>query len=316
MINLPSLLRRAGSALLFMLLVCWPADAAAPPQVVVSIKPLHDLVSGLLEGIAEPELLLPAGASPHRHTLRPSQMRALQEADLVIWIGPELESFLVRPLAGQKKKNSLQLLDLPGINRLSARSGGAWSDSASDPHDHHNDHGHVDRDPHLWLDPENAQIIVSTVAAKLSQLDPGRMSHYQQQAAELQTRLQKLDRSLRQHLATLPARRYLVFHDSYQYLEARYGLKPAGALTIHPERTPGARRIAELRDLIRHNQVTCVFAEPQFEPRMVQTLIEGTAARSGILDPLGTTLPQGVDSYFRLLEDLANNLTHCLQKNP
>jgi len=314
MIDMPSLLRRTVPALLF-LLVCWPTHAAEPPRVVVSIKPLHDIVSGLLEGVAEPELLLPTGASPHQQSLRPSQMRVLQQADLVIWVGPELESFLVRPLAAQHNKQSFPLLTLSGINRLSARSGGAWSDSASDPHEHHAGPDHVDRDPHLWLDPENARIIVSAVAEKLCQLDPGRTSYYRQQAEVLKKRLAELDQSLRRRLASLPSGRHLVFHDSYQYFESRYGLKPAGALSIHPERSPGARRITELRDLIRRNQVVCVFTEPQFEPRLVRTLVEGTSARSGVLDPLGTTLPKGADSYFRLLEDLAANLSSCLQQN-
>lgn len=301
---------RSLSHLLLLFLLLVPRQAAAAPTVVATIKPLHALAAGVMAGIGEVELLLSGGSSPHSHSLRPSQMRSLLEADLVIWIGPELESFLGRPLAGMASERLVTGSKVRGIGVLPARAGGSWGEES---HEHGAGHRHDEEiDPHLWLDPENAQILTDEIARRLGLLDPANAGAYLENAAKLKKRLDNLDRRLARRLAGLQTARYLVFHDAYQYFEAHFGLQPVGALAVHPERAPGARRISELRALLREEGAQCVFSEPQFEPRLVATILEGTGIRNAVLDPLGADLKPGVDAYFDLLEHLADQLVGCL----
>ena len=290
----------------------WAAPAG--PRVVVSIKPLHSLVAGVMEGVAEPQLLLQGGASPHGYVLRPSEAKLLTDAQLIVWVGPQLESFMQKPLASLAgKARRLQLAEELQARLLPARTGGAWED---DGHGHGHDHGHgrpLSRDQHLWLDPLLAKQIVEKTLTALVAIDPANQTLYQHNAAQVQQRLDRLHEELKARLAPVQKIPYIVFHDAYQYFEAAYGLNAVGSLTIDPERKPGARRIRELRQRIQELQARCVFSEPQFEPRLVATVIEGSGARTGVLDPIGADLPAGPDAYVRLLTALADNLTACLR---
>lgn len=293
----------------FLLALSTTGWAAAPqgPRVVVSIKPLHSLVAGVMQGVAEPQLLLQGGASPHGYVLRPSEARLLNEAQLVVWVGPQLESFLQRTLAtlGGKARQLELATELESL-LLPTRSGGNW-----DADEHAHGHGHESpggRDQHLWLDPLLAKQIVEKTAAALTAIDPAHQSQYQHNAARLQQRLDQLHEQLKSRLAPVQKVPYVVFHDAYHYFEAAYGLNAVGSLTIDPERKPGAKRIREIRARIQTLQARCVFSEPQFEPRLVATVTEGSGARSGILDPIGAALPAGPEAYFLLLNSLADNL--------
>lgn len=310
-------------ALVCLLLLCAPvaAEEGPAPRVVASIKPLHSLVAGVMQGVAQPELVVSGGGSPHGYSLRPSEARMLAQADLVIWIGPELESFLLKPLQtlGQQARQ-LQLTRALAGQLLPWREGGQWEDH---DHDHAPDrHNHRDSatgqlpprlegqdlNPHLWLDPLLAKQVVAQTVAALSDIDPSRRSRYQQNGTALLERLDQLHQQLIDRLAPVRTIPYIVFHDAYHYFEAAYGLRAVGSITINPERRPGARTIAEIRAKIKKTQARCVFSEPQFEPRLVSTIIEGTGARTGILDPLGADIPAGPDHYFLLLKALADNL--------
>lgn len=295
--------------LLFGMCAQTPEAWAASPRVVVSIKPLHALVAGVMEGVAEPYLLLQGGNSPHGYVLRPSEARLLTEAELVVWVGPQLESFLKKPLASLAgKARQLQLAEELQARLLPARSGGNWED-AGHGHDHGHQHGRPgDRDQHLWLDPLLAKLIVEKTAAALATLDPAHQEQYRHNAARLQQRLDQLHEQLQSRLAPVKTVPYVVFHDAYQYFEASYGLTAVGSLTIDPERKPGAKRIREIRQRIQQLQARCVFSEPQFEPRLVATVTEGSGARTGVLDPIGADLAPGPEAYFQLLTALADNL--------
>lgn len=295
----------------YLLALSGTAWAAAPqgPRVVVSIKPLHSLVAGVMQGVGEPQLLLQGGGSPHGYVLRPSEARLLNEAQLIVWVGPRLEGFLQKPLAtlGGKARQLELAAELEAL-LLPVRAGGNW-DSDGDGHDH--GHGHApqgSRDQHLWLDPLLAKQIVEKSAAALSAIDPAHQSEYRLNAARLQQRLDRLHDQLKTRLAPVRKIPYVVFHDAYQYFEAAYGLSAVGSLTIDPERKPGAKRIREIRARIQTLQARCVFSEPQFEPRLVATVTEGSQARSGVLDPIGAALPAGPEAYFLLLNALADNL--------
>ncbi len=291
-------------------LSCVSGALAQPgPQVVVSIKPIHALVAGVMQGIAEPQLLVKTGGSPHGYALRPSETRALANAELVVWIGPSLESFLEKPLATlARQAQQLELTKALRDQLLPARKAGSW-----DGHAHaaaHQEHSESEGEgnPHLWLSPLLAKQIVAQTEAALRKIDPGNTAAYRLNAERLQQRLDALHQHLSDQLAPVNAVPYIVFHDAYQYFETAYGLNPIGSLSVDPERKPGAKRISEIRAKIKALNARCVFSEPQFEPRLVATIIEGTDTRTGILDPLGADLPAGTESYFLLLNNLAKNL--------
>lgn len=354
------------------------AAAAEAPVAVASIKPIHSLLAGVMDGVGEPSLLVPGGASPHSWSLRPSDAHALEHADLVVWVGEGLESFLAQPIeALAVDAYVLELSRAEGITLLRMREGGAWDehehhegeddghDDHADDHegddheehaDDHDDHeGHDDEEHagkhdddhegmhddedegmhddedehahvheedghehglgeynmHLWLDPVNADVMVRAMADALSRVDPEHASVYWTNAAALESRLHALDEELEEAFAPVRDRGFIVFHDAWQYLDTRYGLRAVGSVTVNPERAPGAARLAEIRERIVDARATCVFAEPQFEPRLVHTLIEGTGAGTGTLDPLGAALEGGPDLYFELMRANATAFRAC-----
>ena len=258
---------------------------AETPSVVVSVAPLHAIVAAVMVGGAPPRLLVKGGASPHDYALRPSDAAALNDADLVVWVGETFELFLASPLdalAGRAKVVTLEEIIGDGEN------------------------------PHLWLDPDNAREIARRVSDALSDLDPGNRDRYEFNAAGFSVRLGLLDEELRHILAPVADAPYLVFHDAYGAFERRYGLAMVGAVTINPQQKPGAKRIAALRETIRETGARCLFGEPQFTPALLDILIEGGAARIAILDPLGATLAPGPEAYFTLMINLAVGLRDCL----
>lgn len=303
-------------------MLLWSLSAGAEVRVVASIKPLHSLVAGVMRGVAEPVLLVQGGASPHDYSLRPSDMRALAEADVVFWIGPDLETFMVKPLDNVKARvRSVALLDAPGMTVLPLRAGGAW-----EKHDHghgrqsserdHGGHDHegvkAQRDLHVWLDPDNAIAMVRRIVIALGEVDRERQADYERNGARLIDHLHELNRQLAAELAPVRERPYVVFHDAYQYFERRFNLGAVGSVVLNPEQRPGAKRVAEIQARIRGLDVRCVFSEPQFQPALVETVLAGSAARRGVLDPLGAELAAGSEAYFQLLRGLAGSLRDCL----
>lgn len=297
---------RIAASLMMMLALAVDARAAAP-RVVASIKPLHALAAGVMEGVAVPDVLIKGGGSVHAYALRPSDAVALDKAEVVFWIGPALEGFLERPLGALAgKARVVALIAAPGVRVLSPRKGGRWEADR--------EHGSsADRvDGHIWLDPRNASAVAVVMAETLSAADPANALRYRQNAVALGVKLDALDAELAAKLAPVKDKPYVVFHDAYHYFEARYALRAIGSITVSPDRGPGARRLADVQEKISTLGPACVFSEPQFEPKIVQTLKRGTAARTGVLDPEGSVLAPGPDLLFNLLRDLADNLVRCL----
>ncbi len=319
-----------GSAIVTIgVAVAQACHASNTPRVVASIKPIHSLVAAVMQGSAEPSLLVPDGASPHTYSLRPSDARALQNSDLVFWVGEGMETFLQKPLAAlTRQARVIELADVAGLTLLPYRNNGPWEahvhgavpdDDEEEGHDHDHDHdheaGHAEHgaDMHIWLDPHNAEAIVRAVALALASVDADRNQLYAANAERTLAQIKSLDGSLETSLAPLAGRPYIVFHDAYQYLEHRYGLTPAGSITVSPERQPGAQRVAAIRSKIAELGAVCVFSEPQFRPALMETLIEGTPARTGVLDPDGGIgVPPGPGAYFTIMQNLGRSLRECL----
>jgi len=304
------------AAALLGLLAIRPAMAESPPAVLVSIKPLQGLVAAVMKGVAEPGVIVSGTNSPHGYAMRPSDMRALEAARLVVWVGKDFETWLERPVS--RARDALAMEDLPGLATLPTREGGVW-----EPHDHgggehggeeHGKHAGEEIDGHLWLDPGNAARLVDAVAARLETIDPAHAAQYRANAADTRHRLDALDQELNARLAPLAGHPYVVFHDAHQYFERRYGLTPAGAITVDPERPPGARRMAALRDRLKAAGAGCVFREPRFAGPTVQALADATGARIGQLDPEGALVQPGPDAYFILMRGLADALVDCLSR--
>jgi len=304
---------------MFKLLVLWigtlliliaPTNHASVPQVVVTIKPIHALVSGVMDGVGTPYLLLPGGESPHAYSLHPSQVRQLHLATVVVWVGPTVETFLEKTMTTLSDKTRiLRLIDVQGLSLLKVREGKAWE---THHHDEHHDN-EFEIDPHIWLDPDNAKVIVQAIGQTLSQIDANNAARYTANATRLVEQLEQFDQSLKQQLAPFKDLPYLVFHDAYQYFEHHYGLTAVGAISLSPESRPSVRRLYQLRTRLKKQQIRCVFSEPQFESALVATLIEDSLVRRGILDPLGADLVAGTESYFTLLGNMADSLKQCLQ---
>ena len=444
--------------------------AQAEINVVASVKPLHSLVSGVTEGVQKPDLIVKGAASPHTYSLKPSQAKQLEEADLVFWMGHELESFLEQPLeAIATKAKVVELIDSQGLKRLDMREGGAFDDHGHDDHGqgehseeghddhageghafewagifklsaedytwtfakvdgdyadpmmkmvflrtssggeegieeqeevaerlikqqssvrrnhdgrlipdeenayqlvfdanrnvtkmrinikkegyyafftehmpfefeagehflknvsgkdieptaqepdagHHDHHGHSGFDVHVWLDPENAKVLVQEIKEALVELDPSNAGKYEANAKNLMLKLDRLISEISVKLASSKGKGFVVFHDAYQYFEERFGMTAVGSITVSPEVVPGASRIRELKDKIVELNAHCVFSEPQFQPKIVFTVAEGTQANTGVLDPLGASIADGPELYFTLIRDMANSLRECLSK--
>lgn len=312
-----------AAAFLGTLCLAATAFAQTPPQVVATILPVHAIAAAVMDGIGEPALLLEPGASPHSYSLRPSQAAMLEEADLVLWIGPGFEVFLSGPLetlgVGARQ---LKLAEVDGVERLGFREG-AMFEVHEDEHaeaqaeaghaqEEEHDHAHGGFDGHVWLSPANARAMALAMAAELGRLDPAHAERYAANAKAFGVALDTTSAEVEALVAPVRGRPFVVFHDAYRYFEHAFDIEAAGAIQVNPELQPGAARIAEIQDRLGELEVACVFTEPQFEPRLVATLIEGTKARTGVLDPLGASLEPGPRAYHELLLDLARNLADCL----
>lgn len=303
--------------------------ACAAPQVVASINPLHSLVAGVMQGVGTPKLLVRGGASPHAYALKPSDVLALRNADLIFWTGEDMETFLPKALRARSGTGkAIELFDIDGIQRWKLRAGGAWDahnhaehkEHAQKDRDHREDHqvGHKDSshgiyDMHIWLDPMNAKVMVTAIETALVRADPHNAALYRKNAAGVRKRLDALDAELRRTVSPVKNVPYIVFHDAYQGFENRYGLDAVGSITVRPETKPGAKRLHEIRRKLMGQGAVCVFSEPQFEPALVRTIVRGTNARTGVLDPLGAAITPGKDAYFSLMRKLAKGLKTCLQ---
>ncbi len=362
-----------------------PANAEI--KVVASIKPIHSLASYLMEGIAKPDLIVDGYASPHGFAMKPSHAKMLQNADLIFWVGEDLESFLEKPLSSiAKKAEKIELMETKGLQVLKFRERNIFDEHDHDDHGHddhgkkeddhddhghdddhgkkeddhdhdhddhgkkeddhddhghdddhgkkegdhdhdhddhgkkeedHDDHGHDDHDghahgefdPHIWLDPINAKAMLNEMAEHLIENDPKNEAKYKSNLAKALQEIDKLTIDVMTDLSNSVSS--IVFHDAYQYFEERFNVKVLGAFTVNTDVMPGAEQLAEIREIIEHDKVACVFSEPQFNPDIINAVAKDMKIKTGVLDPLGATLDPGKDLYFNLIRNMSASFKGC-----
>ncbi len=282
--------------------------AVADLSVVVSVKPLHALVAGVMGEIGDAALIVDGSSSPHAYSLKPSQAKQLQQADVVFWVGPELESFLgksIHTLASTARV--IEILRVPEVSHLTFRQ---FDRNADNP----GGHDQAALDPHVWLDPRNAVQIVHNISQVLSDHDPANKAQYVSNSRNLIALLAELEDNITAQLVAVTNTPFIVFHDAYGYFEYRFGLHAVAAITTNSELQTGAERISRIR---RKMQLAaspmCIFSEPQFSPKIIESVSRGVDARRAVLDPLGSALKSGPRLYFNLLQQMADSFENCLR---
>ena len=300
-------------------------------KVVTSIKPIHSLASYVMDGVGKPDLIVDGFNSPHGFNLKPSHAKMIENADLIIWVGEDLEAFLEKPLDTiAKKAVNVEIMNLSGIKKLKFREknifeghddhGHGHKEKKHDDHGHghkekkHDDHGHDkhahgEHDPHVWLDPMNAKVIIKEIENQLVKLDPDNSSKYKANSKKAQSESDNLTKNIKRDLKG--NLRFVVFHDAYQYFENRFGIKVLGALTVNPDVLPGAEQLSEIREVIEHEKVNCLFSEPQYNPAIIKSIAKDTKIKTGVLDPLGATLDKGKGMYSELLQIMYASFKGC-----
>ena len=291
------------------------------PHVAADIAPVHSLVARVMEGIGTPDLIVQPGASPHEYALRPSEAAALQEADLVFWISEDLTPWLeeaIETVATQAKVT--ELINADGTVRLAFREDALFEahDHEQDDHegeehaDDHANHDHGDHDAHAWLSPKNAATWLNVIAGQLSAADPENAGVYFANAATARAEIEALNAEVSALLEPVRGGRFIVFHDAYQYFEADFDFPASGAISISDATDPGPARIAVIQTRIAEEGIDCVLAEPQFNPGLVATVLDGVSAGTAVIDPLGSDLEPGPALYTQMIRNLASTLANCL----
>ena len=323
-------------SIISLLTIFSPANADI--KVVASIKPIHSLASYLMDGVGKPDLIVDGYASPHGFAMKPSHAKMLQNADLIFWVGEDLENFLEKPLKSiAKKAEKIELMEIKGLTKLEFRERNIFEEHGhdehkehghkedkhddhkhdehkehghkEDKHDDHHGHAHGENDPHIWLDPMNAKVILSEMAEHLIENDQENASKYKANLKKAQKDLDKLTKKVKSQLNK--DFKSIVFHDAYQYFEKRFDVNVLGAFTVNTDVLPGAEQLAEIREIIEHEKVSCVFSEPQFNPDIIKAVAKDTNIKTGVIDPLGATLNPGKTLYFDLISNMSKSFKGC-----
>lgn len=291
--------------------------SSASAAVVTTIRPLGFIASAIADGVTPTEVLLPDGASPHDFALRPSDIQRLRSADLVLWVGPDMEAFLTKALVPISATRKLAISELPAVKPLLMKGEDDDDhDHAGDAHNHADDdhgHHHGEYNMHVWLSPEVAKVTAIAIHDRLLELMPQNKDKLDANLRQFENLLTQTDKNVGNMLTPVQGKGYFVFHDAYGYFEKHYGLSPLGHFTVNPEIQPGAQRLHQIRTQLVEQKAVCVFAEPQFRPAVINAVAKGTTVRSGTLDPLGSGIALGKDSYGKFLTQLSSQYVSCLK---
>ena len=349
-------LKKTPLIISFLSFITFITSVNADVKVVASIKPIHSLASYLMDGVGKPDLIVDGYASPHGFAMKPSHAKMLQEADLIFWVGEDLEAFLEKPLKSiAKKAEKIELMATTNLNVLKFRERNifdehdhddhgqddhakkkddhddhdhdkkakkdddhdhdhdhdshAKKEDGHDDHDDHDGHHHGEFDPHIWLDPINAKAILNEMVEHLIENDAANASIYKKNLDKALNELDKLTMNVMTDLNKSTAS--IVFHDAYQYFEERFNVNVLGAFTVNTDVMPGAEQLKEIREIIEHDNVSCVFSEPQFNPDIINAVTKNMNIKTGVLDPLGATLNPGKGLYFDLIKNMSSSFKGC-----
>ena len=345
-------LKKLPLILTILSLITFITPVNADVKVVTSIKPLHSLASYLMDGVGKPDLIVDGYSSPHGFSMKPSHAKMLQNADLIFWVGEDLESFLEKPLQSiAKKAEKIELMEIKGLNVLKFRERNIFDEhdhddhakkeddhddhddhakkeddhddhddhdkkedghddhDGHDEHDEHEGHAHGEYDPHIWLDPLNAKVILKEMAEHLIENDSKNASTYKSNLDKALNDIDKLTMDVMTELSKSTSS--IVFHDAYQYFEERFNVNILGAFTVNTDVMPGAEQLAEIREIIEHDKVKCIFSEPQFNPDIIKAVAKDMNIKTGVVDPLGATLNPGKDLYFNLIRNMSASFKGC-----
>ena len=318
-------LKKTPLIISFLSFITFITSVNADVKVVASIKPIHSLASYLMDGVGKPDLIVDGYASPHGFAMKPSHAKMLQEADLIFWVGEDLEAFLEKPLKSiAKKAEKIELMATKNLNVLKFRERNifdehdhddhghddhAKKEDGHDDHDDHDGHHHGEFDPHIWLDPINAKAILNEMVEHLIENDAANASIYKKNLDKALNELDKLTMNVMTDLNKSTAS--IVFHDAYQYFEERFNVNVLGAFTVNTDVMPGAEQLKEIREIIEHDNVSCVFSEPQFNPDIINAVAKDMNIKTGVLDPLGATLNPGKGLYFDLIKNMSSSFKGC-----
>ncbi|MDA9271416.1 zinc ABC transporter substrate-binding protein [Planktomarina sp.] len=293
------------------------------PNVSVDIAPLHSLVASVMNGVGVPSLIIPPGSSPHDHQLRPSEAKAMQDANIVFWMGEELTPWMENAVKTLSSNASVTtFLENDKTSLLEFREGALFEahdhedEQHDDEHDEHDDEehdeqGHGSHDPHAWLSPNNAKAWLDVIAAQLSSYDTENAGVYFTNAASAKSEIEMMIAEINLTLVPIRGGKFIVFHDAYQYFENDFDFQASGAISIGDASDPSPARIAKIQKRIRDEEINCVLAEPQFKANLVQTVMEGSQANTNVIDPLGAGLKPGILLYNKLIKNMAQSLADC-----
>ena len=277
-------------------------SVASASTILTSFKPIQMIVTELTQGVSEPDVVMNSNASPHDYALKPSDVKKIQNADMLIWFGPDLEAFLTK--VAKSNDNLVTISEIPNIN---------LREFGEEPHDHHHDgHDHGSHDPHFWLGIDQVEVASSYISNKLVEVDPQNADVYKKNLEVFLSQLADKKRSIEAQLAPVKDKGYYVFHDAYSYYEDEFGLNKLGHFTVSPERKPGAKTLISIKKTLAKQDVQCVFSEPQFTPAVIESVVRGSSTQKGQLDPVGSDIEVGKGSYFEFLQQLTDSYTSCL----
>ena len=288
------------SSFILTSLMLIPSIASAS-TILTSFKPIQMIVTELTQGVSKPDAVMNSNASPHDYALKPSDVKKVQSADMVIWFGPDLEAFMTKIV--QSHDNVVTISDIPNIN---------LKEFGEEGHDHHDGHDHGSHDPHFWLGIDQVEVASSYITGQLVKLDPKNAETYKKNLEGFLAELADKKSAIEAQLAPVKDNGYYVFHDAYSYFEDEFGLNKLGHFTVSPERKPGAKTLISIKKTLAKQDVQCVFSEPQFTPAVIESVVRGSSTQKGQLDPVGSTIEVGKGSYFEFLQQLTDSYSSCL----
>ena len=285
----------------------------AEVKVVTTIKPIHSLVAGVMDGLGSPSLIVDGSNSPHNFSLKPSHAKMIEDAEIIFWVGEDLETFMIKPLESiANNATKVSFMDLDSIIKLKFKEENILEvEGYDDDHDDddHDKHADGEFDAHIWLDPKNAIEIVNEIAKTLSLKDPNKKNVYYSNAEKLNHSLNELIEKI--NLSINKDARFIVFHDAYQYFEKRFDVSSAGALILNEEALPSAKKVSEIHKIIKKQNINCIISEPQFNPNIIKSIAQDSSILTRSFDPLGSSFDTNKNLYFEMILSLSNSLKDC-----